>query len=123
MVVGIGIAEDVCDGLACRQRLHVRLAVAERIGIRAIGIEVQRTVSAGHYRRDLRRRAIDRRTLWVSWVSTSVSLVSTLPLTGLGAVSSFTAFVSTTATGPSLTPAIFTVAVAQLSVPFPSRMA
>ena len=62
-------------------------------------------------------------TLWVSWMSASVSLLSTLPLTGFGPLSSLTALTSATATGPSLTPAIFTVAVAQLRVPLPSRMA
>ncbi|MCY1313134.1 hypothetical protein D9M70_636310 [compost metagenome] len=54
-------------------------------------------------------------TVWVSARSTSVSLASTLPLTGLGKaallVSSLTEKESTTASGPSFTPVTVSVSV------------
>jgi dihydroorotate dehydrogenase len=50
-------------------------------------------------------------------LSTSVSLASRLPLTGLGGVSSFTAATSATATGASLVPVTVTVSVDELKPP------
>ena len=74
-------------------------------------------------------------TVFVSPLSTSVSLVNTFPFavespaTGVlpgptpDSLTASPAFVSATATGPSFVPTICTVAVAQLSAPLPRRIA
>ena len=55
-------------------------------------------------------------------MSASVSLVSTLPLTGFGAVSSVIALLSATATGVSLTGVTVRLTVAVVVPPAPSVM-
>jgi hypothetical protein len=61
-------------------------------------------------------------TVCVSVLSTSVSLLSKLPLTGFDSESSVTAATSATATGASLVPVTVTVSVDELVPPWPSEL-
>ena len=65
---------------ALGQRLGVGIAVVERVGVAAVGVDGHRAVGAGDRRADIAAAPLTADTVLVSPVSTSVSLVSTLPI-------------------------------------------